>query len=1090
MKRKFLSILLTLAMALTLLPVSAMAEGDEAPAGGEPTPVEAPAVTKVAKVGNDEYETLQAAVDAASRKATVKLLADTKENVTISTPYVTLDLNGHTLNGSTGERKPALTITARVTVKDSSEGQTGTIMREDTAENSGVSSHYVIDVQGDGWLTFESGTVKNGSGAGGTKGASLVRVGDDSVNKYPGLNIKGGTFTQDNFIVIKVDRGNLFLNGGTLNCAKSYAVENWHRATIKGGTVNGAVSSWTYSGGANSTLEISGGTVNGDVESISYDGTADKKASVSITGGVVNGTLMTGIYGSATEPSKEMATIEVTSGTFKNDPSKYVVENSSVTKNDDDTFGVAKAYLAKVGETSYYTMDEAFKAQTASGADIVMLRDYTTGSTFNSGSINRTVDLNGHTWTCTGKDANSAAFEINYANASLTVKDGKIVSSQLVGLIPSAMGGTTTYDNSSLTFENVEMSTTATSGIETNGNNTDDSVTLRNSTLNVPNGFGIYFPSSGTLTIDNSTINAKTMGVQVCAGSLSINEGSAITVSGDPVEKTENDGAIQDGAAISIVNRIGYKGLGDITVTGGMFKAKGNNAAIKAYDWQNKTESDFTASDNVSVSGGTFTSDPSAYVPATHHVEGEGPYTVKEGAVEVEAEIKVTDKETSATVDSSINDTDKVKIEAVTNKAAVSGVAAAIREDSKVAIVAAAGVTTTDISKADNKIETEIKVNVNVTEANLTAGTMTFEASPVATVKVNGTEQAKKVPVTNDMLNGQPITVKLPLPANFELEQIKHISSDGSVEYFLKTAKRGANTFEIKDGCAVFTITKFSTFELSGTVTYVEPSSGGGSSSSSRRYDVSAPSVKHGDVTVSPKNASKGDTVTITVKPDSGYELDTLTVKDASGSKIKVKDKGDGKFTFTMPASKVTVSAEFAEIETLDFTDVSTDAYYYEAVKWAAKKGITGGTGDGNFNPNGSCTRAHIVTFLWRAAGSPEPKSTVSFADVPADSYYAKAVAWAVENGITLGTGDGTFSPNATCTRAQSVTFLYRALGTAPTTVNGFTDVAADDFYADAVAWAVESGVTNGTTDSTFSPNNGCTRAQIVTFLYRAYQGK
>lgn len=730
MKRKFLSILLTLAMALTLLPVSAMAEGDEAPAGGEPTPVEAPAVTKVAKVGNDEYETLQAAVDAASRKATVKLLADTKENVTISTPYVTLDLNGHTLNGSTGERKPALTITARVTVKDSSEGQTGTIMREDTAENSGVSSHYVIDVQGDGWLTFESGTVKNGSGAGGTKGASLVRVGDDSVNKYPGLNIKGGTFTQDNFIVIKVDRGNLFLNGGTLNCAKSYAVENWHRATIKGGTVNGAVSSWTYSGGANSTLEISGGTVNGDVESISYDGTADKKASVSITGGVVNGTLMTGIYGSATEPSKEMATIEVTSGTFKNDPSKYVVENSSVTKNDDDTFGVAKAYLAKVGETSYYTMDEAFKAQTASGADIVMLRDYTTGSTFNSGSINRTVDLNGHTWTCTGKDANSAAFEINYANASLTVKDGKIVSSQLVGLIPSAMGGTTTYDNSSLTFENVEMSTTATSGIETNGNNTDDSVTLRNSTLNVPNGFGIYFPSSGTLTIDNSTINAKTMGVQVCAGSLSINEGSAITVSGDPVEKTENDGAIQDGAAISIVNRIGYKGLGDITVTGGMFKAKGNNAAIKAYDWQNKTESDFTASDNVSVSGGTFTSDPSAYVPATHHVEGEGPYTVKEGAVEVEAEIKVTDKETSATVDSSINDTDKVKIEAVTNKAAVSGVAAAIREDSKVAIVAAAGVTTTDISKADNKIETEIKVNVKVTEADLNKGTMTFEASP------------------------------------------------------------------------------------------------------------------------------------------------------------------------------------------------------------------------------------------------------------------------------------------------------------------------------------------------------------------------
>ena len=274
------------------------------------------------------------------------------------------------------------------------------------------------------------------------------------------------------------------------------------------------------------------------------------------------------------------------------------------------------------------------------------------------------------------------------------------------------------------------------------------------------------------------------------------------------------------------------------------------------------------------------------------------------------------------------------------------------------------------------------------------------------------------------------------------------------------------------------------------TVSYSAPSSGGGSSSSSRRYDVSAPSVKHGDVTVSPKSASKGDTVTITVKPDSGYELDTLTVKDASGSKIKVKDKGDGKFTFTMPASKVTVSAEFAEIETLDFADVPTDAYYYEAVKWAAKKGITGGIGNGLFGPNQPCTRAQIVTFLWRAAGSPEPKTMSSFADVSMDAYYAKAVAWAVENGITTGTGDGKFSPDATCTRAQSVTFLFRAIGKLVDSKAEFSDVLTDSYYANAVAWAVENGVTNGIGDGLFGPNNSCTRAQIVTFLFRAYQGK
>ena len=576
------------------------------------------ATTCVAETGSKQYVTLQAAIDAAKRNATVKLLTDTEENVTISTPYVTLDLNGHTLNGSTGERKPALTITARVTVKDSSAEKTGTIMREDTAENSGVSSHYVIDVQGSGWLTFESGIVTNNSGNAAGKGASLVRVGDDSVAKYPGLNIKGGTFTQDNFIVIKVDSGDLFLNGGTLNSANSYAIEDWHRATIKGGTVNGTVAAWTYSDGHDSTLSIEGGTIKGNVASVSYDKAEGKLAKVSISGGTVNGKLGTYTYdnGLVTITDATKAAIAVTGGTFSSDPTEYVVEDSGVTKNADGTFGVAKAYLAMVGDTSCYTMDEAFKAQTASGKPIVLLRDYTTGSTFNSGSINRTVDLNGHTWTCTGTDANSAAFEINYANASLTVKNGKIVSSQLVGLIPSASGGTITYDNSSLTFEGVEMSTTATSGIETNGNNTNDSVTLKNSTLNVPNGFGIYFPSSGTLTIDNSTINAKTMGVQVCAGSLEITgDKTAINVTGGPVDKTENDGAIQDGAAISVVDRTGYKGLGKVEVKNGSFTAK-TDEALKAYKYENKEEGKFDNDDKkLTVTGGTFSGNVSDYVP-------------------------------------------------------------------------------------------------------------------------------------------------------------------------------------------------------------------------------------------------------------------------------------------------------------------------------------------------------------------------------------------------------------------------------------------------------------------------------------------
>lgn len=593
--------------------------------------------TEVAEVNGVKYETLQAAIGAAPRNATVKLLADTRENVTITQMYITLDLNGHTINGGTVNGKPAVTVTARVTIKDSSADQTGTIMREDTEANSGVSSHYVIDVQGAGWLTFESGNVKNNSGNDEGKGASLVRVGDDSVKKYPGLNIKGGTFTQDNFIVIKIDSGDLFLNGGTLNSANSYAIENWHRATVKGGTVNGDVAAWTYSGGLNSTLEISGGTVIGNVTSVNYGNTTDKKATVSVTGGTVTGTLSANVYinGEYTETEETAkATIEVSGGMFSADPTKYVVEESAITKNADGTFGVKKAYLARVGNTSYYTMDEAFKAQTASGEAIVLLRDYTTGSTFNSGSIHRVVDLNGHTWTCTSTDMNSAAFEINYSNTTLTVKNGKIISNILVGLIPSAMGGTIKYDNAGLVFEGVDMTSNSGSGIETNGNNTNDSVTLKNSTLNVPKGFGIYFPSSGTLTIDNSTIEAKTMGVQVCSGKLNINAGSAITVMGNSVPKAENDGAIQDGAAISIVNRPGYKGLSNIVITGGKFTANAGNDAIKAYDWVNKVESTFTKADLVAVSGGTFTKAVPAEYCADRFIptqNEDGTYGVKEG---------------------------------------------------------------------------------------------------------------------------------------------------------------------------------------------------------------------------------------------------------------------------------------------------------------------------------------------------------------------------------------------------------------------------------------------------------------------------
>ena len=261
-------------------------------------------------------------------------------------------------------------------------------------------------------------------------------------------------------------------------------------------------------------------------------------------------------------------------------------------------------------------------------------------------------------------------------------------------------------------------------------------------------------------------------------------------------------------------------------------------------------------------------------------------------------------------------------------------------------------------------------------------------------------------------------------------------------------------------------------------------------SSASTGNTVSVPSNPNGTVTVNPSTASKGETVTITTKPSEGYELGSLAVKDASGDLLPLADLGNGKYSFVMPDGKVSVEAEFVKTAATSFADVPANAYFADAVKWAVDKGITNGLSDTMFGPYESCTRAQIVTFLWRAAGSPEPKTASSFTDVPASAYYAKAVAWAIENGITNGMTETTFAPNATCTRGQSVTFLHRVLkGTASGSAN-FTDVKSDAFYADAINWAVANNVTNGTSNTTFSPNADCTRAEIVTFLYRAYQGK
>ena len=1131
MKRKFLSILLTLAMALTLLPTAAMAEGASYDCEGGTD-----CHHKVAKINDDpryddvvaHFDTLEEAIRLGQMETppTFKLLDDLTEDVVVPAgKNIYLDLNGHKLTNASGhtitvEKGGKLNISDSVgtgVVDNTSHGKGAIVNSGEVTLNGGTfkrsaekGTYSPYGNGGNSWYTIANyGTMEINTGvtvenAGGY--SSMIRNGGDATADCD-LTIMGGNFAGGINTVKNDSFGVLTINGGNFSNTAQYVIMNWNKAEITAGTFQ--------------TLD----TASAVLFTSSYGADANTIGKLSISGGEFKHASDTQEMIVDRYDASNSGTAAVTGGRFDADISKYIP--SDYVQSADGTvekLGETNA-VAKVGDTYYKTLTDAVKA--ADNATVTLLKDVTEDVTIPAGKT-ITLDLNGKTLTNvkdhtilnngnltiagTGKVDNiSHAKGALYNKGTVVVNGGTFDRSKENGKNKGESG-----QNSWYTIKNVGTMTINDGAIvQTAGNNASlgkFSSLVSNGYFNAgdyPNNKGLDQPiltidggmfRGGLNTIKNDdraklTINGGTFSnyYQAVVQNHNIAEitGGTFTAASDANAETYGIYNCGCGAEID---------LGTLTVSGGTFtgatyavaEVSSQNAAVNISGGQfagtkAAIVKSSTSNATIAISGGLFSSDPSAYVAAGHYVDasnnGDYPYTVKEGTKPAGALIVVKDK-TEPTVSGDITGTDKTAINNVIGNANVDGVAEAAK---KADIVAKSGATVAE----NDKVEIEVAVKVEAKAADLAKGQLTFEASPVATVKVNGTVKGT-VPVSNGMLNNNPITVKLPLPTVdgklFTPKQILHKFTGGGYEYFINESvggMRGAGSFKIEDNCAVFTIYGFSTFELSGTVTYVVPSSGGGSSSSSRRYDVSAPSVKHGDVTVSPKNASKGDTVTITVKPDSGYELDTLTVKDASGSKIKVKDKGDGKFTFTMPASKVTVSAEFAEIETLDFADVSTDAYYYEAVKWAAKKGITGGTGDGTFNPNGSCTRAHIVTFLWRAAGSPEPKSTVSFADVPADSYYAKAVAWAVENGITLGTGDGTFSPNATCTRAQSVTFLYRALGTAPTTVNGFTDVTADAFYADAVAWAVESGVTNGTSASTFSPNNGCTRAQIVTFLYR-----
>ena len=362
----------------------------------------------------------------------------------------------------------------------------------------------------------------------------------------------------------------------------------------------------------------------------------------------------------------------------------------------------------------------------------------------------------------------------------------------------------------------------------------------------------------------------------------------------------------------------------------------------------------------------------------------------------------------------------------------------------------------------------------------LDAGSMTITIKHHYTDGTTETQIFQNVPVTDSTIGTASI-----LPQTTVLLKLKDKADSKETVWAANPDEKVTGPSSNFGNVADIIPTPSTPLRPSGSIS----SSSGGSSSGSNTYRISVSAdISHGTIRPNPSQARKGDTVTITVQPDKGYELNKLIVTDSKGTELKLTDKGDGKYTFIMPSSKVNVSATFTKIEDAAkrFTDVTSNAYYADAVAWAVEKGITVGTSTTTFGPDAPCTRAQIVTFLWRAAGSPVMGGNNPFTDVASGSYYYDAVQWAVAQGITAGTSATTFSPDAACTRGQTVTFLYRyEKSPAVSGGNAFTDIPSDAYYTNAVQWAVNNSVTSGTSATTFSPNATCTRSQIVTFLYR-----
>lgn len=942
------------------------------------------------------------------------------------------------------------------------------------------------------------------------------------------VNMTGGTV--EGYCGIGMKSGTLNLSGGIVNGTNTDTYISDQYSMASGINYDGsAILIDSYIGYAGQVkINISGdATVKSNystaIREIGNTPSQTNVVSVTVTGGKV----LSGASKDAIQMREaSVSTVSLTGGTFSSDVSQYCAKNYYTEKNDNNTYSVKSTKdvaVAQIGDTYYRTLTDAVEAA-ESGSTVALLKDTKEKVTV---SKDLTVDLGGNT--LTGSDLTNGnnkpervAFTANAGNVTIQngTVDGRVNAYDAGNLTIAAnltiknsyngegydcfgivvWGDATNSKTPKLTVNGKVTLEKGGIAISTNGNDKSNAeITINKGAVVSSNEDGAIYLPSGKLIMNGGTISGPT-GIQICAGSANINSefqlnGGTVIATGDDqrTSKGSGDGLIPDGAAISVVNRGYPNGVPTVAINGGFFSSAKNDAVL-AYNWSAGAASNWAeATSHVSITNGYFTSDPTSYLANDRYSvpsDKDGYTYMVSNTAPTTPSIFVKDQ-TETTVDEKITEANAAKINAVISKANVDGTAEAVSSSGKDAIVNSANVPTTD---NNDKITIDVKVTVSATFANLTddssASTLTFTAIPVATVSVNGEQKAANISVPNDYLNGKAITVKLPLPSGFTPVQIKHTSSDGSVEYFLSTQKRGAKTFTIEDGCAVFTITKFSTFEVSGTQTYVEPSSGG-SISTPTTYAVNVNAATNGAVAADKKTASKGTTVTVTASPSKGYVVDAVKVVDKDGKDVAVTEK-DGKYVFTMPGSAVTVTGSF-KAETpapvaLPFTDVKSGNWFYDAVKYAYEQGLMTGTSATTFAPNGTMNRAMIVTVLYRLENSPAVTGASKFTDVPAGQWYSDAVAWAAANKIVNGYDETTFGPMNAVTREQMAAILFRyeqVKGlenvTPEENLNRFPDQNKISAYAiPALQWAVGQKIINGNADGTLDPTGTATRAQVA----------